>query len=116
MPKNYYQILGISADATARQIKAAYRRRARELHPDVSGRESEPFLELQQAYEVLADPQRRRRYDAQLAAARRRRSPTPLRRAEPLVRPRPAPEPLRPEPARPPAETFGPFDNLTTPF
>lgn len=100
MPKNYYLILGVTADATPDEIKAAFRRRALQLHPDVSGLQSEPFLELQEAYSVLGDPERRRRYDRQFAAA----VPAPSARhafAEPLVAPRPKAEPFRPvEPAR----------------
>ncbi len=63
MAKNYYLILGITADATKEDIKAAFRRRAMELHPDRSGLGSGPFQEAQEAYSVLADPDRRRRYD-----------------------------------------------------
>lgn len=94
MPGNYYQILGVPADATTRQIRAAFRRRARELHPDVSGLGSEPFLKLFEAYSVLSQPERRRQYDRQLAAARSRRTGRARPPAEPLVR------------ARPPAEAF----------
>ena len=50
MSKNYYLVLGISADASTEDIKAAFRRRARELHPDRSGRESGPFQDAQEAY------------------------------------------------------------------
>lgn len=96
MPGNYYQILGVPADATTRQIRAAFRRRARELHPDVSGLGSEPFLKLFEAYSVLGQPERRRQYDRQLAAARTRKTGRARPRAEPLVR------------ARPPAEAFTP--------
>jgi len=99
MPKNYYLILGVPADASLDDIKAAFRRRALELHPDISGLESDPFLELQEAYAVLTDPERRRRYDRQCSAA----AATSSRRAtaEPLVSPRPRGEPFRPvEPAR----------------
>lgn len=95
MAKNYYLVLGVTAKASPAEIKAAFRRRALELHPDQSGLESEPFLELQEAYEVLTDPQRRRRYDQQagLTVPRRRPwGPPP----EPLAPRRPAAEPLRP--------------------
>ncbi|MBK9139464.1 MAG: J domain-containing protein [Verrucomicrobia bacterium] len=99
MRKNYYLILGVPADASREDIKAAFRRRALELHPDRSGMGSGPFLEVQEAYRVLGDPELRRRYDREhraLALHGRSRPP-----AEPLVSPRPKAEPLRPvEPAR----------------
>src|SRR5512137_1893856 len=101
MAKNYYLILGITANASREDIKTAFRRRALELHPDRSGLESGPFLELQEAYSVLGDPDRRRRYDREyqpLAPRRSRSAPAP----EPLVAQRPKGEPFRPdEPARP---------------
>ncbi len=100
MPKNYYFILGVTGDASAEDIKAAFRRRAMELHPDRSGLASGPFLDAQEAYSVLSDAARRRRYDRQfraMSAVAQRRGPSP----EPLVQARPGPEPLRPvEPAR----------------
>jgi molecular chaperone DnaJ len=63
MPKNYYLILGVGSNATPGEIKAAFRQRAKELHPDRSGIESGPFLEVQEAYGVLSDAAQRRRYD-----------------------------------------------------
>jgi curved DNA-binding protein len=63
--KDYYSILGVERDASADDIKRAYRKLARKYHPDVS---SEPdaeskFQELQEAYEVLKDPEKRAAYD-----------------------------------------------------
>lgn len=62
--KDYYTLLGVAPDATTAAIKKAYRRLAKQHHPDLSlGSRSEDFRELQQAYETLADADRRRRYD-----------------------------------------------------
>ena len=55
MEKNYYVILGVSSNATVEEVKAAFGWRALELHPDRSGKESGPFLEVQEAYGVLTD-------------------------------------------------------------
>ncbi len=63
MEKDYYLILRLTPEATADEIRSAYRRRALELHPDLSGFSSDPFLELQEAYAVLSDPCRRAAYD-----------------------------------------------------
>ncbi len=57
-----YEVLGVSRDASGDEIKRAYRKQARSLHPDVGGDEQE-FKALTHAYEVLSDPQRRARYD-----------------------------------------------------
>ena len=92
MTKNYYVILGVTSDASVDEIKAAFRRRALELHPDTSGLESQPFLEIQEAYGVLADPERRRRYDQQS----RPEPSAPRPHWKPLRTPRPKGEPLRP--------------------
>ena len=97
MAKNYYLILGITEDASREDIRAAFRQRAMELHPDRSGMESGPFQEVQEAYSVLGDPERRRRYDRDYGDRRGRQG----RGAEPLVPERPPAEPFRPvEPAR----------------
>ena len=63
MRKNYYLILRLAPGATSKQIRSAYRRRALELHPDLTGLGSDQFLELQEAYDVLSDPVRRQIYD-----------------------------------------------------
>ncbi len=65
MARDYYATLGVSKDATAEQIKRAYRKLARELHPDVNPEEDaqERFREVTTAYEVLSDPQKRQVVD-----------------------------------------------------
>jgi molecular chaperone DnaJ len=66
MSTDLYRILGVSHDADADEIKRAYRRLARELHPDVNDDPGaqERFKEITGAYEILSDPQKRARYDA----------------------------------------------------
>src|ERR1700761_4498198 len=66
MPSDYYEVLGVSRDASDTEIKKAFRGLARELHPDVTGHDSEAegrFKEAAEAYEVLSDAERRRTYD-----------------------------------------------------
>src|ERR1700760_2853815 len=66
MVQNFYEILGVSRDADPADIQRAYRRLARQHHPDVnktSGSE-ERFKEIAEAYDVLSDPELRRKYDA----------------------------------------------------
>lgn len=63
--RDYYQILRVRDDATAEEIKTSYRRLALRLHPDRNEQANamDKFLEVQQAYEVLSDPVRKRQYD-----------------------------------------------------
>lgn len=66
MAKDYYEILGITRDASADDIKRAYRKLARQHHPDVNGNgpeAEETFKDLGEAYAVLSDPEKRQRYD-----------------------------------------------------
>jgi molecular chaperone DnaJ len=66
MAKNYYAILGILPTATLAEIRSAYRRRAKQYHPDQLGRDSAPFLNVQEAYDVLSNPANRSLYDRSL--------------------------------------------------
>jgi molecular chaperone DnaJ len=64
--KDLYEVLGVSHEATDEDIKRAYRRLAREHHPDVNQADPEAedrFKEVSAAYEVLSDPAKRRQYD-----------------------------------------------------
>src|ERR1700693_2924311 len=95
MKKDYYLILRLTPDATTEEIRSAYRRLAIELHPDISGFSSDPFLELQEAYSVLSDPTRRAVYDreAEEIPIRRTNAAPP---AEIVIRRRHSAEPLTP--------------------
>lgn len=64
--KDYYEILGVSKDATSRDIQKAFQQKARKLHPDVNKEPDaeEKFKEVSEAYAVLSDEQKRARYDA----------------------------------------------------
>ena len=61
--KDYYRILGVDRNADDKTIKSAYRKLARKYHPDVNKGKDERFKEINEAYEVLSDPEKRRRYD-----------------------------------------------------
>src|SRR5690242_6965956 len=66
MAKNYYEALGLSRTASEKEVRNAYRKLARKFHPDVNpndrGAESR-FKEINAAYEVLSDPDKRKKYD-----------------------------------------------------
>jgi len=64
--KDYYEILGVPKDADEKAIKSAYRKLARKFHPDVAENKAEAeakFKEINEAYEVLSDKEKRRKYD-----------------------------------------------------
>lgn len=65
MARDLYEVLGVDRNATDSEIKKAYRRKARELHPDVNKAPNaeDQFKELNEAYEVLSDPSKRAQYD-----------------------------------------------------
>ena len=73
MSSGHYRTLGLEADATLAQVKAAYRKIARIAHPDVAGDDPELtafFTAASEAYEVLRDPEKRAKYDARNARKR----------------------------------------------
>ncbi len=99
MAKSYFAILGISPDASEDEVKSAYRRLAKEFHPDRCPGGDEKFCQIQEAYNVLGDSRRRREYEESLRGTR----PAPAPRFG-----RPGPEPLRSMPIRRQAEGLVP--------
>lgn len=63
MPKNYYQILGVDKTATDDQIKKAFRKLAHEHHPDKTNGSADKFKEINEAYQVLSNKDKRQQYD-----------------------------------------------------
>ena len=99
MSKDYYDILGVPRTATDAEIKRAFRRRARQLHPDVnpSPDATRQFQRVNEAYQVLGDPQRRSTYDRTGSAGRVRVRPARRPSDPPAPKARPAASQARPE-------------------
>src|ERR671927_1376422 len=66
---NYYEVLGISRNASQSEIRNAYRKLAKERHPDHAGGSEAEFSRLQEAHHILSDPKRRRQHDEALDLA-----------------------------------------------
>ena len=90
MAKSYFAILEVTSGATSDEVHSAYRRLAKEYHPDHYEGGSDRFRQIQEAYSVLGDPSRRKAYEKTLSAkVRVRKAPGPMPHAQP--------EPLIPE-------------------
>ena len=64
--RDYYEVLGVGREASENEIKLAYRKLAKQYHPDLNKTDpnaKDKFIEVQEAYEVLSDPQKRKNYD-----------------------------------------------------
>jgi curved DNA-binding protein CbpA len=87
MAKSYFAILGITTRASQDEIRSAYRRLAKEYHPDYYEGDSGPFRQIQEAYSVLGNAQRRAEYEGSLdrPVVRRTAKPTPYPEPEPLI-------------------------------
>ncbi len=66
MAKNYYSLLGLKSDASEDQIKKAFREKAKQFHPDHFGDNCVPFQDIQEAYAILSNPDRRCNYNRTL--------------------------------------------------
>jgi len=89
MAKSYFTILGITTNASMDEVRSAYRRLAKDFHPDHYSGGSDRFRDIQEAYSVLGDPGRRRQYENQIRPSSIQ---IPVRRSG-----KPEPEPLIPE-------------------
>jgi len=89
MAKSYFEILGVTSRSSPAEIRSAYRRLAKEFHPDHFKGGSGPFREIQEAYSILGNAPTRRAYERSLE--------TPPIKRHARYTARPAPEPLVPE-------------------
>jgi tetratricopeptide (TPR) repeat protein len=98
--RDHFEVLGVTAAADEKELRAAYARLARILHPDacrdpilaeVDGQREDVFVRVREAYETLRDPKTRSEYEAELRRRMPRRAPAPL----------PEPEPAAPVPSSP---------------
>ena len=89
MAKSYFAILGLGSSASPEEIRAAYRRLIKEFHPDHFTGDSGPFQQIQEAYSVLSDAQKRSEHEQSLQKSKARRAAA--------QRTYPEPEPLIPK-------------------
>jgi molecular chaperone DnaJ len=89
MAKSYFAILGISTSASSDEVRSAYRRLAKEFHPDHYEGDGALFRQIQEAYSILGDARRRRQYEKSIVK--------PTMRSTDRRPPCPEPEPLIPE-------------------
>lgn len=61
--KDYYKILGVSRNASEEEVKKAYRKLAHQYHPDKAGGDERRFKEINEAYQILSDREKRAQYD-----------------------------------------------------
>jgi len=87
MARSYFAILEVPSGATPEEVRSAYRRLAKEFHPDHYEGGSEPFRQIQEAYAVLGDPAKRRAYEKSLAdvLVKRTAGQTLYSEPEPLI-------------------------------
>lgn len=89
MKRTYYQVLGVSQTEPIDAIKKAYRKFAKENHPDLHPGDQaaeDRFKEINEAWEVLSDPQKRKAYDEELAGAKKQKpAPGGPRKAAPTA-------------------------------
>ena len=85
MKENLYQVLGVSRDATSEQIKTAYRKLAKKYHPDAHSGDVEcekKFQEISEAYSILGNEEKRKKYDASFTNTQDHRKDTYQKKKE----------------------------------